>query len=315
MVVLASVVASPSPMMLSRRGLVCRPPVTFITPAISIAGGSLRLRTGRRGRVVPAARKEGDDEPLAPSPRAGGPESEEDDPRPDDIDPELFEALGMSIDDFLSERSQQAKRDMRARTVGASVWGVLATVGFIALGGMRGYYTDLYVLTGGHAFESNTTFVWMLLLGYFSVKGAVMAAVASVRAFLFAQQQPEPDFKKSGAAAWWRWQECSWRRERAAAGAFVEFAVSFTVLGALVVAAGGADDVQLRIDTLDQGALCRLTVALWLFWECYLSGIAGMGAGGKAALTDMKLQKLLKRREAQEERRLARIERMRRVAG
>jgi hypothetical protein len=158
------------------------------------------------------------------------------------------------------------------------------------------------------------------------------------------------------------------------------------VLGAGVLSAGGPDRAELVIDTLDQGALGRLSVAMCLFWvggagrrcrgcgggcwvglvrglgaefaggappplppagnpglltarsrparlwrrrpppphllppppqESYLAGMAGMAAGGAAAVSDMERKRLLQRRQAQEARRQARLERLRRtgVAG
>jgi hypothetical protein len=125
-------------------------------------------------------------------------------------------------------------QDVKARSVGAAVWGALATAGFFALGGFRGYWTSRYYLTLGGAAESNLTwvlarvgfgfeeclngagggggadpplvepvltqhrnnrrqtrsFVWLLLLGYFAFKGAVMTAATAAGAHAFERQRP-----------------------------------------------------------------------------------------------------------------------------
>jgi hypothetical protein len=47
--------------------------------------------------------------------------------------------------------------------------------------------------------------------------------------------------------------------------------------------------------------------------ESYLAGMAGMGAGGKAAWSEAQLQRLLRVRAAQEERRQERVARLRRT--
>ncbi|KIZ03866.1 hypothetical protein MNEG_4094 [Monoraphidium neglectum] len=210
---------------------------------------------------------------------------------------------------------------LRARCVAASLWGVLGVAGFLALGGSEGYGEDLRTLTSNGACESNNTFVWLLALGYFSVKGAVMTLAASVRAHLFESRAnsaqgghgPAAAGRMGDGASWWRWQEARWRRESAVTRAAIEFVVASTMLAALVISGGGADQLQLQIETLDERALCRLTVAMWLFWESYLAGMAGMGAGGKAAWSEAQLQRLLRVRAAQEERRQERVARLRRT--
>ncbi|KAI8472882.1 MAG: hypothetical protein J3K34DRAFT_457611 [Monoraphidium minutum] len=272
-------------------------------------------------RVVVVAAQRDDDPERRRAVATALESAEEEDPVPDGVDPSLLPLLGITLDDLLRERAAQAKQDVRARCIGAAVWGALAVAGFLALGGARGYFTDYYTLTAGGAHEDNSTYVWMLALAYFSVKGAAMTAVTLVRAHLFEAaaaggggggESPQAAARRGDGAAWMRWQEARWRREAAVLRAFVQFVASSALLAGLVIGAGGAERAQFVIETLDEGALCRLTIFMWLFWESYLAGCGGMGAGGKAAWAESQHARLLKIRAGQEERRRARIERLRR---
>jgi len=170
--------------------------------------------------------------------------------------------------------------------------------------------------------ESHPRFVWMLLLGYFGTKGAVMTLINLVRAHAFEQQaapaskvrfvgdcvpvrslsclcvclvsrfacthpcsthptpphHPKPKPKpQTDGAAFCRWQEARARRERALTLSCIETAVCGGLLTAMVMAAGGVERVQMEMETVNEGALCRLTVGMWLFW---VSSDAGVGRCG-----------------------------------
>ncbi|GBF95592.1 hypothetical protein Rsub_08573 [Raphidocelis subcapitata] len=240
--------------------------------------------------------------------------SDEDDPTPDGIDPSQWHLLGISLDSFLEQSCSQNQQYVKARCVGAAAWGTLAAAGFTALGGLRGYFYDRWLLTSGGALEGNFNYVWLCALAYFAVKSGAMALATAAWAHALERKQP-PDGTRRDGAAWWRFSEARRRRDAAAAWTFVECAVASTLLAGGLYLEGGSDTAQLTFETLDEGSLCRLTTAMCLFWESYLAGISAMGAGGKAAVSDAARQRLVRIRTVQQERRQARLERLRRISG
>jgi hypothetical protein len=76
--------------------------------------------------------------------------------------------------------------------------------------------------------------------------------------------------------AYWQLQEKLIRYDNRANRCYCEFALASMLLGLLLLTKGGADDLQLQLETVDQAALSGLVLMMWVFWECYFSSIGAV---------------------------------------
>lgn len=71
---------------------------------------------------------------------------------------------------------------------------------------------------------------------------------------------------------WWSWTESKAQADKQANRTHLLFAVASAMLGYFIIAVGGADIMQLQLETLDTVPFNRLIIDMWLFWECYFAG-------------------------------------------
>jgi hypothetical protein len=76
--------------------------------------------------------------------------------------------------------------------------------------------------------------------------------------------------------AYWQLQEKLIRYDNRANRCYSEFALASMLLGMLLLMKGGPDNLQMQLETVNQGALSGLVLMMWLFWECYFSSIGAV---------------------------------------
>jgi hypothetical protein len=76
--------------------------------------------------------------------------------------------------------------------------------------------------------------------------------------------------------AYWQLQEKLIRYDNRANRCYSEFALASMLLGMLLLMKGGPDNLQMQLETVNQGTLSGLVLMMWVFWECYFSSIAAV---------------------------------------
>jgi hypothetical protein len=187
-----------------------------------------------------------------------------------------------SVSQYLQHKLDTAIKQAKVDSVAAIIWGILAFGVLTQMGGHNMYMHHIRQLTMNGNDSDNLMFVWVYILGYFTVKSCFMSLATGWRAFTArrAEQQQVQELEKlekqHQRLAFWQLQEKLDRLDNRANRTFAEFALASLLLGLLIFMKGGLDDLALQMETMDERALCGLLVMMWLFWETYFAGIGAV---------------------------------------
>eukprot|EP00775_Hariotina_reticulata_P013704 gene13704-13826_t len=192
-----------------------------------------------------------------------------------DHDPMLLDMLGFtSVSQYLQYKVHQALKQAKVECCAAALWGSLSLAMLLPLGGPTAYHEMMRSLD-----KDSLLFVWVYLLGYYTVKGAVMSVATGWREWSdrSAEEQQMADIAQLESQlqrrAYWQVQERRARWENRANRTYTEFSLASLLLGVLILSSGGPDKLQLQLDALDQDTMSTLLIMLFLFWESYFAGI------------------------------------------
>jgi hypothetical protein len=200
-----------------------------------------------------------------------------------DYDPIMLDLLGFtSVAQYLQYKLDTATKQAKVDSVGAILWSSLAFAVLTQMGGHDMYMHHIRQLTMNGSAGDNLMFLWVYILGYFTVKSCCMSLATGWRAFTArrAEQHQVHELehleKQHQRLAFWQLQEKLDRLDNRANKTFAEFALASLLLGLLIFMKGGLDDLALQMETMDEQALCGLLVMMWLFWETYFAGIGAV---------------------------------------
>ncbi|WIA09050.1 hypothetical protein OEZ85_008464 [Tetradesmus obliquus] len=195
----------------------------------------------------------------------------------------LLDLMGFtSVAQYLQHKLDSSLAQAKVDLLAASVWLSLGAGLVTPLGGSAAYNHLIQAVTQDGAATDNLTFVWLLLLVYYTTKCGVMSVATGWRALAARSAEPEQlqqlEQLKSQhqRRAYWQLQEQLITYDNRANKCYVGFALASTLLGVLLIMKGGPDNLQMQLETLEQGALSALLMMTWLFWECYFSSIGAV---------------------------------------
>eukprot|EP00878_Enallax_costatus_P004923 GHUV01005178.1.p1 GENE.GHUV01005178.1~~GHUV01005178.1.p1 ORF type:complete len:264 (+),score=96.26 GHUV01005178.1:902-1693(+) len=200
-----------------------------------------------------------------------------------DYDPVMLDMLGFtSVAQYLQYKLDLAVKQAKVDGIGAAMWGTLAFCVLSHMGGHAQYMQYIRELTVNGTASDNLVFLWVYILGYFTVKSCFMSFATGWRAMTARKgeagkvQELEKLEKHHQRLGYWQLQEQLERLDNRANRTFSELALASMLLGILIFMRGGMDNLFLQMDTVDQQALCGLLVMMWLFWETYFAGIGAV---------------------------------------
>lgn len=126
------------------------------------------------------------------APRRRAPQGLYDDDSAVDYDPIMLDLLGFtSVAQYLQYKLDTAVRQAKVDCMAAAIWAGLAYAVLTNMGGHAAYMQHFRALTLNGSASDNLMFLWVYILGYFTVKGCVMSLATGWRAMTERQAEPE----------------------------------------------------------------------------------------------------------------------------